>query len=203
VSPILAEEFVGHAPTPLSHVPSAFLLIDAWQVICHRLNPMESEPHPEPAELQPLPAPRAEPRGFYDRLRDRLLGWAEPKGAATAASAEALLILPDFLRLLSGLALDPDVPARQKSKAAIAILYIISPLDFLPEAIFGPFACLDDVMVAVIVLNNLLNHIEPHVLLRHWKGDGDAIELIQHFVELADELAGSGLLRRIGRFLEP
>lgn len=163
---------------------------------------MNPDPDYEPPELKPLPPPGEQPRGLYDQLRARFIKWAKPKGAATSAGAEALLVLPDFLRLLSGLAVDPEVPPAQKAKVAIALLYLASPLDFLPEAIFGPFACLDDVIVAVVVLNNLLNHVEPHVLERHWKGEGDAIRLIQHFVAVADELAGSGLLRRVKRLLE-
>jgi len=163
---------------------------------------VNTDPNPESSEPQPPPEHPAESAGFYDRFRHHITARARRKSATASAAAEALLVLPDFVRLLSGLALDPDVPARQKAKVAIAILYIVSPLDFLPEAIFGPFACLDDLMVAVIVLNNLLNHVEPHVVLRHWNGDGDAIKLIQHFVAVADELVGSGLLRRIRRFLE-
>lgn len=159
---------------------------------------MDSDPSPE---LPPQPL-QATPPGLYDRLRNKFVAWAARKGPATSGSADALLVLPDLVCLLSGLTLDSEVPPRQKAKVALALLYLASPLDFLPEAIFGPFACLDDVIVAVIVLNNLLNHVEPHVIQRHWRGDGDAIRLIRHLVAVADELAGSGLLRRVKRFLE-
>jgi uncharacterized membrane protein YkvA (DUF1232 family) len=140
--------------------------------------------------------------GFYAHLRRRVLRWAKRQGPATTRATDALLVLPDFSRLLAGLALDTDVPPKAKAKVVLALLYIASPLDFLPESIFGAGAYLDDLIVAVFVLDNLLNRVDPQVVLRHWKGEGDVIKTIRHYVAIADELVGSGLLKRLRRFLE-
>jgi uncharacterized membrane protein YkvA (DUF1232 family) len=163
---------------------------------------MNPQPPPDPGELQPLPPAPPQPGTFYEHLRQRVLRWAERQGQPTAGATEALIILPDMVRLLAGLIVDTDVPPKNKAKNVVALLYILSPLDFLPEAIFGPVSYLDDLIVAVFVLDNLLNRVDPEVVLRHWKGDGDAIKTIRHYVAVADELAGSGLLKRIKRFLE-
>lgn len=139
--------------------------------------------------------------GRYERLRARIARWASRKSALASKSMEAALILPDFFRLLCGLAADPDVPPKAKAKITLALLYIVSPIDLLPEALFGPVSYLDDLVVAVYVVNHLLNQTSEEVIARHWKGKGEVIKIIRHYVAVTDELAGSGLLRRVRGFL--
>jgi uncharacterized membrane protein YkvA (DUF1232 family) len=176
----------------------------------------EPEPRTEPAAEAPSstapdlgdarwelhrPAP-PQTAGYYERLRTQISRWAERKGQSAHAVTEALLTLPDLFCLLCGLALDRAIPPPHKAKDTLAILYIMSPLDFLTEVLFGPLAYLDDVTVAVYILQKMIGHVPEEVLLRHWKGRGDAVHTIRHFVAVADELVGSGLLRRIRAFLD-
>lgn len=160
----------------------------------------ETTPLHPPAEIPPVPVSTTD--RCYARLRSRIVRWAERKGSLASTTVDALLILPDFFQLLCGLALDPDVPAQQKAKITIAILYILSPVDFLPEAFFGPAAYLDDLVVAVLVLNQLFTRLGEDIINRHWQGEGDVIKVIRHILEIADELVGRGLLRRLQRFLD-
>lgn len=99
--------------------------------------------------------------------------------------------------LLCKLAFDPDVPVTEKAKLAAAIAYFVSPLDLIPEALVGPIGYIDDIAIAVLVLNSILNNTSKEVVMRNWVGDRDIVQLIQEIIKVADEMVGSGLWKKI------
>jgi uncharacterized membrane protein YkvA (DUF1232 family) len=133
---------------------------------------------------------------FYQQMRDSIRIWIKGKGV-NYKFAEYLLAAPDLFHLLCKLAVDKEVPAIEKAKLAAAIVYFISPVDFLPEALTGPLGYIDDVAVAALVLNSLINKINPEIVRRHWAGDKDILDLIQQIIQVADEMVGSGLWANI------
>ena len=135
---------------------------------------------------------------FYQRMRDSIRAWLEHKGKGFKY-ADYLLAAPDLFHLLCRLAVDPDVPAAQKAKLAAPIIYFIAPLDLIPEALLGPYGYVDDLVAAALVLNGLVNDIDPQILRRHWAGSQDILTLIQEILKVANELVGKGLLGRIKR----
>jgi len=58
-----------------------------------------------------------------------------------------LRALPDIVRTIGGLALDPVLPKAAKVALAAAILYLVSPVDLIPDFI-PVLGYLDDVFVA-------------------------------------------------------
>jgi uncharacterized membrane protein YkvA (DUF1232 family) len=59
----------------------------------------------------------------------------------------------------------------------VAIAWIASPIDLIPEfiPIAGP---LDDAIVAALVLRNLVRLAGPDVVRSHWRGSAEALERI-------------------------
>ena len=133
---------------------------------------------------------------FYQQMRDSIRIWIKGKGV-NYKFAEYLLAAPDLFHLLCKLAVDKEVPAIEKAKLAAAIVYFISPVDFLPEALTGPLGYIDDVAVAAFVLNHIINKINPEIVKRNWAGDEDILDLIQQILQVADEMIGSGLWAKI------
>lgn len=133
---------------------------------------------------------------FYQQMRESIRAWLNEKGAGFKF-AEYLLAAPDLFHLLCRLAIDKDVPSSEKIKLVGAIVYFVTPFDFLPEAITGPAGYLDDVVVAAVVLNSLLNKVDSEIVEKHWAGDKDVLTLIQEILKFADELVGSRLWSRI------
>ncbi len=138
-----------------------------------------------------------ESEGFYRRLRARVVEWAEGQAGQRSPWLKQVLMVPDFFHLICALAADRDVPAKQKAMLGGVIAYFFLPLDLLPEALFGPIGFLDDLALAAFALNQLVNHVDPAVIRRHWSGEGDALEQAQALMEQADEMLGSGLVRRV------
>ena len=89
----------------------------------------------------------------------------------------AAKVLPDLVRLMKGLARDPRVPRGSKWLLGFAALWVISPIDLIPEFIpvVGP---LDDVVVVALVLRHVLKKAGRAVAEEHWTGDPAIFERI-------------------------
>ena len=91
------------------------------------------------------------------------------------AAKELALLLPNLVLLFKDLLRDPDVPRGPKVALAIGIVWLVSPIDLLPEflPVIGP---LDDAVVAALVLRYLVKRAGPEVVRRHWRGDPATVE---------------------------
>lgn len=134
---------------------------------------------------------------FYQKLRQKVRGYISNENSKKNKYVEYILVAPDIFHLLCKLTLDLQVPIKQKAKLAGAITYFISPLDLMPEAIIGPLGYIDDLALAAYVLDGIINEVNPDIVKRHWAGDDDILELIQHLIKLGNEVVGTGIYRTI------
>jgi len=104
-------------------------------------------------------------------------------GRRTHAKELALLI-PNLLSLLRGLIHDPRVGRFDKFLLVVAVAWVASPIDLIPEFIpvFGP---LDDVVVVALILRRLVRHAGPELVSDHWRGDPDLMRKILKLVRAA------------------
>jgi uncharacterized membrane protein YkvA (DUF1232 family) len=86
------------------------------------------------------------------------------------AARRLVKAVPDLVALLRGLRKDPRVPRRAKRWLLVALVWVLSPIDLVPEfiPILGP---LDDIVVVVLVLRHLLKSTPSEVIAEHWRGD--------------------------------
>lgn len=137
---------------------------------------------------------------FYQSIRDRIESWAGTIEGKEFKWTSYVLLLPDFFHLLCALALDKRILAKDKAQIGIAIAYIVSPVDLIPEALVGPIGFADDVALAAYTLNRVLNNTDRNIIEEHWKGDRDLLETISHIVEVADQMIGKGLWEKVKGF---
>ena len=95
-----------------------------------------------------------------------------------------ILFLPNLVRLLIKLLKDPRVSSADKAILAGTILYVISPIDVVPD--FIPFIGLvdDSYLISISVLR-LLNRAERVIVFEHWKGAHDIKELVGNISKVA------------------
>ena len=136
---------------------------------------------------------------FYKKVRKQVHEWVEGKGSGHKY-AEYILLAPDLVHLLVRMTLDDRVDIRAKAKLGGALAYFISPIDLIPEALVGPIGYTDDVAVACLALNAVLNQ-EGHreVAQEHWQGDGDLLEAIQKVLAIANEMLGAKVWSKVKR----
>ena len=138
---------------------------------------------------------RERERRLYDRLRDQLIRTEPGSGSSVR---DLILVLPDLVVLLFRLARDPRVPAGAKLLAAVGLGYVVSPIDVLPEFLFGPFGLIDDVLVVAWALSQILNRTHPDLVRAHWSGQGDALDAIRRMTAWAESTVGTTLSRVLG-----
>ena len=113
---------------------------------------------------------------LYDRIRSRVVA---PQPGRGSGFRDMLLLAPDLTILMLRLLRDERVSLGDKGIALAGIAYVLSPLDLMPEFLFGPLGLLDDLVVIAATLSRLVNHVHPDVVRSHWSGRGDALEVIQ------------------------
>lgn len=112
-------------------------------------------------------------------------------GAAVLVSWAVLVVLaarlpPGLLKDLAGfipacvatcraLRRDPRVPRRAKLAVGFAALWLLSPIDLIPEflPVIGP---LDDVVVVALVLRYAARRVPPEVIRAAWPGENRILD---------------------------
>ncbi|MCJ7595269.1 MAG: YkvA family protein [Desulfobacterales bacterium] len=131
---------------------------------------------------------------FYQKLRSRTREWLRSEDGSSSKWAEYLMFAPDLFHLLCKLAMDSEVPVRERVKLAAAMAYFVSPFDLLPEALICFIGFADDIALAAYVLNSLVNHCDPEILRRHWAGDEDILVLVQKILKFGNRMSKAGVL---------
>jgi uncharacterized membrane protein YkvA (DUF1232 family) len=102
----------------------------------------------------------------------------------TVAARELALLVPNLVLLFKDLLRDPAVPRGPKVALAIGVVWLVSPIDLLPEflPVLGP---LDDAVVAALVLRYFVKHAGVEVVRAHWRGEPATLEVILRAARIA------------------
>ncbi len=104
------------------------------------------------------------PRGEVDQDRSELTG-------------EILGLVPNLVRLLYRLVRDRRVPTRAKLLLGGALAYVITPIDLIPDSV-PVVGALDDIFILAMALDKLIDRAGEEVVLEHWEGSRDLLELV-------------------------
>lgn len=96
-----------------------------------------------------------------------------PEGACKELAG----FLPDCVTTVRRLRKDPRVPRRAKLAVGFAGLWVLSPIDLIPEflPVIGP---LDDVVVVALALRYAARQVPPEVLFEAWPGRQSVMERV-------------------------
>jgi len=83
--------------------------------------------------------------------------------------------IPDCVTTVRRLRRDPRVPRSARVAIVVAGLWVLSPIDLIPEFIpvIGP---LDDVVVVALALRYAARRVPPEVLRQAWPGEPRLLE---------------------------
>jgi uncharacterized membrane protein YkvA (DUF1232 family) len=82
---------------------------------------------------------------------------------------DAVRLVPDVVRLLRRLAGDPTLPRSIRFRLWLLLIYLISPIDLIPD--FIPIlGYADDAIIVAIALRSITRRAGPGALERHWPG---------------------------------
>jgi len=94
-----------------------------------------------------------------------------------------LRALPDIGRLIARLVTDPVLPRTAKLALAAAAVYLLSPLDLVPD--FIPFVgYLDDVLLAAVLVDGIFNYVDRGLVVKYWPGSSQSLERLARAARL-------------------
>jgi len=137
---------------------------------------------------------------FYRNLRAKITAWAKSQNI-DASYRDYILLVPDLFHFLTQLIMEPKVALRDKAFVGIAVAYVLSPIDFIPDALF-PLGLVDDLIVMVIVLDTVLGNVPRGFVKKHWAGSGDLFTAVRESLAKADDWVGKGMFRRLKNYLK-
>ncbi len=118
------------------------------------------------------------------------------RSSAKGRMRNFMMFLPNMVLLLGRLLKDSRVATAEKALFVASIVYVVSPIDLIPD--FFPFiGQVDDIYVVALTLLRLLNRTDERVLREHWSGGGDIASLADSIARTAPLL----LPKRVSRIL--
>jgi uncharacterized membrane protein YkvA (DUF1232 family) len=104
------------------------------------------------------------------------------------------MMLPNLIKLLGRLLRDPRVPRRSKLVVGAAMAYLVSPVDVLPDFI-PVVGVVDDLLIATLAINHLIGVAGEAVVLEHWDGPRDLLDLVRSALDVANDLVPAKVRR--------
>lgn len=98
--------------------------------------------------------------------------------------ADAAMMLPNILKLVGRLLLDPRVPRRAKLTLGMAAAYVAGPVDLIPDMI-PVLGWADDVLIMMFAVDSLIDRAGSDIVDEYWDGPGDLLSLVREIVGLS------------------
>jgi uncharacterized membrane protein YkvA (DUF1232 family) len=95
-----------------------------------------------------------------------------------ATLRSVLRLLPDVVRLARRLAADPGLPRGVRLRLLLLVVYLVFPLDLVPDFI-PVVGHADDALVVLLVLRSVIRCAGTEALDRHWPGTPDGLHLLK------------------------
>ena len=109
---------------------------------------------------------------------------------------ELAAMVPRMVGIVRALAADPLVPRPAKVALLALAVYLMSPLDLIPD--FIPVLGLaDDILLAAVVLDGVLGFVDRSVLLRYWPGSPRSLDSTAAVASRIARLVPSRIKNRI------
>jgi uncharacterized membrane protein YkvA (DUF1232 family) len=90
---------------------------------------------------------------------------------------ELLGVIPDLIRLTRSLISDGDIPLDVRLVAATAVVWVISPIDLVPE--FLPLiGWLDEIVVIILALRYVRRRLGVPALHARWTGSEEGFSIL-------------------------
>lgn len=110
---------------------------------------------------------------------------------------DAVLMMPNIVKLVGRLLKDPRVPRRAKITLGLAVAYVMSPIDLIPEVI-PVVGWADDVILMMFAIDSLIDRAGHEIVEEHWDGPGDLLGLVRDVVAISRNIVP----KRLGQIID-
>lgn len=117
---------------------------------------------------------------------------------ADIKSKQALMFIPNLVKLLYRLIQDEAVSSADKALIIATGAYVLSPWDFLPDLI-PVLGQLDDLLLMALVLKRVLGRVDQEIIEKYWDGSEELLELLMKSVDFAMFFLPPGFYRKVAK----
>lgn len=91
---------------------------------------------------------------------------------------DILRLLPDVVVLLRRIAADPQLPRGVRIRLGLLLVYLILPIDLIPDFI-PVLGYADDAIIVGLALRSVTRRAGPAALERHWPGTAEGLQAVR------------------------
>ncbi|MEJ7636292.1 YkvA family protein [Aeromicrobium sp.] len=96
---------------------------------------------------------------------------------------EMLRLIPDVLLMLRRMWSDPGLPRSVRWRIGLLLVYLLSPIDLVPDFI-PVLGYADDAIVVILILRSVSRRAGPGAMERHWPGSEKGLAALKRFAGL-------------------
>ena len=104
------------------------------------------------------------------------------------SARELIRVVPDVVRLIRSVITDGSAPLDVRAILVGLLIWIVSPIDLIPEFIPG-LGPLDDVIVAIVAMRYTRRRMGVAALRERWSGSDDGFELLLRVIGTGGRVA--------------
>ncbi len=93
-------------------------------------------------------------------------------------ATEMLRLLPDTVVLIRRLAADRALPRGVRARLSLLLVYLILPIDLIPDFI-PVIGYADDAIIVAVVLRSVARRAGPEALDKHWPGTPNGLHAVK------------------------
>jgi uncharacterized membrane protein YkvA (DUF1232 family) len=98
---------------------------------------------------------------------------------------DILRLLPDTVVLLRRLAADPDLPRGVRVRLLLLLVYLVLPVDLIPDFI-PVLGYADDAIVVALALRSVTPRAGSEALDKHWPGSTESLQAVRRLAGIHD-----------------
>ena len=140
---------------------------------------------------------------FYTRTRARIDDWLK-RHRVRETVRTYLLLLPDLFALLERLLLDSRISLGLKGQLLVVLVYVLSPIDLVPDILL-PSGLVDDTVAIAFILSRfvrMMGEAGEDVLREHWEGQGEVLMHIRQLATKADQVISGRVVGPLRKLFE-
>ena len=104
------------------------------------------------------------------------------------SARELIRVVPDVVRLIRSVITDRSAPLDVRAVLVGLLIWIVSPIDLIPEFIPG-LGPLDDVIVAIVAMRYTRRRMGLETLRSMWRGSDDGFALLVRVIGTGERVA--------------
>ena len=97
---------------------------------------------------------------------------------------DILRLLPDTVVLLRRPAADPELPRGVRIRLGLLLLYLILPIDLIPDFI-PVIGYADDAIIVALALRSVTRRAGPAALERYWPGTPEGLQAVRRLAGIS------------------